>query len=84
MNYYYELSEASAEGGHRNFVQYDIPTTMDRQWVPGSEQLMRRADRIWREDDHGVRYIKHRYKNSLTETVDMKEFFWVKLKSVQV
>lgn len=43
------------------------------------------ADRVWKENDNGVFWIKHRYRSAsipdkLTEE-DMKEFMWIKLKA---
>lgn len=43
--------------------------------------LFRQAERIWTEDSTGVSIIKSRSIVSLQD-VDMKEFFWIKLRSV--
>lgn len=38
--------------------------------------------RVWAEYNSGnVRFIKHRYLDPSTTTVDLEEFFWIKLKS---
>jgi phage I-like protein len=39
------------------------------------------SDRIWIQDDRGIRYSKHRWDNPAAAQVDLKEFVWVKLKS---
>lgn len=86
MNYYYELSPIVVpEFGRRYFVCYDMEDYATHHLTTSRAHLMRNSDRVWREDDNGrVRFIKHRSGNTLTEKVDMKEFFWVKLKSVAV
>lgn len=38
------------------------------------------ADRIWAEDETGVRFLKNK-GNSIADAVDIKEFCWIKLKS---
>ena len=43
--------------------------------------LLYRAERVWLEDSTGVSIIKNRSSGSLQD-VDMKEFFWIKLRSV--
>ena len=42
------------------------------------------SDRIWIQDDRGIRYVKHRWNSPATAPVDMEEFMWVKLKSQSV
>ena len=42
------------------------------------------ADRIWIQDDRGIRYVKHRWDNPDTAPIDMKEFMWIKLTSQSV
>ena len=44
-----------------------------------------RADRVWLEFDSGeVRYMKNRFVEDTNIDVDMKEFFWVKLRSAVI
>lgn len=44
-----------------------------------------RADRVWLEFDSGeVRYMKNRFVEDTDIDVDMKEFFWVKLRSAVI
>ena len=40
--------------------------------------LTQMAERIWREDVDGVRFVKNRFVHAAD--VDMKEFMWIKLK----
>ena len=45
--------------------------------------LFHRADRIWAHDSTGVYFIKNRSSRASSfPDADLKEFFWVKLKSV--
>ena len=47
-------------------------------------KLLTLSTRVWVESDSGkVRYIKNRY-NSVSEAVDMKEFFWIKMRSAVI
>ena len=46
-------------------------------------KLMPRAGRAWMEDTNGVCFLKNRsIKSTSLQDVDMKEFFWIKLRSV--
>lgn len=42
------------------------------------------ANRVWIEDNQGLRYVKNRYEDPRTAKVDMEEFFWIKLQSVRL
>ena len=47
-------------------------------------KLLMLSTRVWVESDSGkVRYIKNRY-SSVSEVVDMKEFFWIKMRSAVI
>lgn len=46
--------------------------------------LARQAHRVWEETESGVEFIKHRYLDPSTTTVDLEEFFWIKLKSQSI
>ena len=39
------------------------------------------SDRMWAEEDAGVKFIKNRRTQRNNTPVDMKEFFWIKLRS---
>ena len=52
-------------------------------WSSATHKLMEQSDRVWRETDRGISFIKNRYTSPDT-LVDMKEFMWIKLKSVAV
>jgi hypothetical protein len=39
------------------------------------------SERVWAEEDHGVRFMKNRRQQAESTPVDQKEFFWIKLRS---
>jgi hypothetical protein len=45
------------------------------------QKLMHTANRVWGEDNGKVHYVKNRYRPT-SDPVDMKEFVWIKLRSV--
>ncbi len=85
MNYFFELAECMTGGEEfgysgRYFAVYNARKSAIVGGIRYSG-LTRSSDRIWIEEDDGsVRFLKHRYKEARTTVVDMKEFFWVKLK----
>jgi hypothetical protein len=44
-------------------------------------QTMQMSVRVWAEGKDGVKYLKNRFTGSKDSPIDMKEFFWIKLKS---
>ena len=83
VNVYYELNESMVSQQGRYFAVYGL--SMDE--VRNKTRylgLMRSSDRAWEEGEHGVRFIKNRTQDIRTAQVDMKEFFWIKLKSVKI
>jgi hypothetical protein len=84
MNVYFELSESVKHDlNGRYFVVYGLGMTEVREKTRYLG-LMMNSDRAWEESEHGVRFIKNRTLDIKTAEVDMKEFFWIKLKSVKV
>ena len=47
-------------------------------------RLMHGANRVWQEDEHGVKYLKHRGAWVTDVQVDEKEFLWIKLSAMPV
>ena len=88
MNVFIELAECvvgSAEVGlpGRYFAVYDVlpGDIMSRKHA----RLMQLSQRVWAEDDNGyVRFMKNRYEYADKVPVDLKEFFWIKLRSMNV
>lgn len=75
-NFYYELHQgAIKELGHKYFVA--TGKTGDAA-MAGGWAVTQHSDRIWREDGNEIRFVKNRY-NIDYNSVDLKEFMWVKL-----
>ena len=89
MNYFFEIAECMTDGeaiGYpgRHFAVYNARKSAIIGGIRYAG-MARASDRIWEENDDGsVRFLKHRYSEASTTPVDMKEFFWVKLKSQTV
>ena len=83
VNVYYELADCMAGPQGRYFAVYGLGMDEVRQKTRYLG-LMQNSDRAWEESENGVRFVKHRYMDPSNTQVDMKEFFWIKLKSVKV
>lgn len=84
MTVYFELSESVKHDlDGRYFAVYGADMDEIRN-TTRHLGLMMNSDRAWEESENGVRFIKHRLLDVRTAEVDMKEFFWIKLKSVKV
>ena len=78
-NYYYEISILlESDWGGRHFVKHS--RSGDAMMAGGFAATIA-SDRIWKEDNGSVSYIKHRYEDPVTAVVDLKEFMWIKLKA---
>ncbi len=81
---YYELNQTIADlRWHGNRYWYtggESSSSLPLDSVNRVATLAYSADRIWRETGDTVKYMKNRYTGILT-TVDMREFFIVKLRS---
>lgn len=83
MNVYYELADCIVDPAYgKYFASYDLRenTVITNQ----HSRLMQNSERAWAEDDYGIRYLKNRREDIGVAKVDMKEFFWIKLRSVTV
>jgi hypothetical protein len=84
MNYFFELAECMVGGNEVGYPgRYFAVYNARKSAIVGGIRyagMTRASDRIWIEEDGSVRFLKHRYKEARTAVVDMKEFFWVKLK----
>jgi hypothetical protein len=83
MNVYYELNESIVSPDGRYFVVHGLGMDEVRQKTRYLG-LMMNSDRAWEESENGVRFVKHRFLDVKTAEVDLKEFMWIKLKSVKV
>lgn len=83
MNVYYELSDCIVDAPGKYFVAHNVRKSAA---IAGTRYsgLMANSERAWAEDETGVRYLKNRIEDPKTAKVDMKEFFWIKLKSINV
>jgi len=77
---YFELSDVIAkESGLPRYVTWKTEEiNTQRRWIYYI------ADRVWAQNDDGIRYTKHRLENLNTAKVNMEEFMWVKLKSKSI
>jgi hypothetical protein len=73
--YYYEINDSFVEQWGSKYI------TVSPRSVFG---LAMHAERVWLEDDTGIRYVKNRVENPKTAQVDLQEFMWVKLSSKNI
>ena len=80
MNVFFELGDyAVKDFGGKYFALYNTPKI---KVVTAPERyLMMYSERVWAEEEDDVRYLKNRTTGSKDSLIDMKEFFWIKLKS---
>ena len=84
MNVFFEISDCMVDPKcGKYFAAYDVRKS---EAIAGTRYrgLMQSSDRAWAEEDSGVRFIKNRFADASITEVDMKEFFWIKLRSVSV
>lgn len=87
MNIYYELADCVVGEQGKYFAAYDCIERYSVRTSAGTSkyrELMANSNRVWAEDEYSVRFLKHRHEDLSTAKVDMKEFFWIKLKSQTV
>jgi hypothetical protein len=82
MNVYFEVADSVVDKvGGKYFAVYDAKR--GSLIVDTHRRLGQFSNRIWQEDESGVKYIKNRFSDIYDTNgydVDMKEFFWIKLK----
>jgi hypothetical protein len=82
MNVYFEVADSVVDKvGGKYFAVYNLQK--GSRIVNTHIKLMRFSNRAWQEDELGVKYIKNRFSDIYDTAgydVDMKEFFWIKLK----
>jgi hypothetical protein len=82
VNVFFEISDTCVEKyGHKYIAVYDADNVnrlgeSRRLW-----EITYFAERVWSEEDDGVKFIKNRRTAKNNTPVDMKEFFWIKLRS---
>jgi hypothetical protein len=79
VNVYFELADcAVTDFGGKYFALYDA--TEGEVMMAHERYLMMYSERVWAEEDNGVRFMKNRRQQAESAPVDEKEFFWIKLK----
>ena len=80
MNVFFELADCAVKDfGGKYFALYN---TYDVKVMMAPERyLMLYSERVWAEGKDGVKYLKNRMTGVKDSPIDMKEFFWIKLKS---
>jgi hypothetical protein len=80
MNVFFEIADSAVkEYGHKYLALYDVESVGTNR-VTGAHR-MQMSERVWAEGKDGVKYLKNRRTGSKDSPIDMKEFFWIKLKS---
>lgn len=79
MNVFFEISDYAVEGfGHKYLALYDVQSVA----ISGpNARTYGFSKRVWVEEKGGVKYLKNLITGSKDSPIDMKEFFWIKLKS---
>jgi hypothetical protein len=79
MNVFFEIADCAVkEFGHKYLALYDVQSVA----ISGhGAQRMQLSERVWAEGKNGVKYLKNRVSSIENTPVDMKEFFWIKLRS---
>jgi hypothetical protein len=83
MNIYFELADWPKPQGGKYFASYGDQSKLPQEYL---RALLLGADRVWQEEDNGsVSFTKNRlYDPWNSAVVDMKEFFWIKLRCTAV
>jgi hypothetical protein len=79
MNVFFEIADSAVEEfGHKYLALYNVESVA----ISGhGAQRMQMSERVWAEGKSGVKYLKNRRTGSKDSPIDMKEFFWIKLRS---
>jgi hypothetical protein len=79
MNVFFEIADCAVEElGHKYLALYDVRYVA----ISGfGAEAYRSSQRVWAEEKGGVKYLKNRVSSIENPPIDMKEFFWIKLKS---
>jgi hypothetical protein len=78
VNVYFELADCAVKDfGGKYFALYDTPKS--KVVMAHERYLMMYSERVWAEEDYGVRFIKHRRQQAELTPVDQREFVWIRL-----
>jgi hypothetical protein len=79
MNVFFEIADCAVkEYGHKYLALYDVQSVAISGYGAHTMQM---SVRVWAEGKDGVKYLKNRFTGSKDSPIDMKEFFWIKLRS---
>lgn len=82
VNVFFEIADAFVgKYEHKYLALYDADNMNNLSKGRRLWEMTRYAERVWSEEDHGVKFIKNRRTEKNNTPVDMKEFFWIKLRS---
>ena len=79
---YCELHEGTAK--MLKMPRYVTYKASDVGWSHGKSRVIHGSERIWMQSGSNIRFVKNRHVGPLTEKVDLEEFMWIKLKSVEI
>ena len=80
MNVFFELADCAVKDFDGKY--FALYNTHDVKVMMAPERyLMLYSERVWAEEEDGVSYLKNRFTGSKDSPMDMKEFFWIKLRS---
>ena len=79
---YCELHEGTAK--MLKMPRYVTYIANDVGWSLGKSRVLHGSERIWMQSGSNIRFVKNRHVDPLPEKVDMEEFMWIKLKSVEI
>lgn len=91
MDLYFEFNDLAIGKRFSNFGA-TVPAKYGVRYcatdLPGGPlvpmKLMAFADRVWQEDEQGIKFLKNRYAPIDLAVADPKEFMWIKLSAVKV
>lgn len=82
VNVFFEIADAFVgKYEHKHLALYDADNMNNLGKGRRFREITYLSDRVWSEEDHGVKFIKNRRTEKNNTPVDMKEFFWIKLRS---
>jgi hypothetical protein len=64
--------------------RYVTYITDDFGYLRGKGRVVHGSERIWLQCGNRIRFVKNRHSDLLKTKVDMEEFMWIKLKSIQI
>ena len=79
---YCELHEDLAK--RLNLPKYVTYLTEDFGNFRGNLRVVYSSERVWVQHGSSVIFAKNRHSDPVTTKVDMEEFMWIKLKSVEI